>query len=109
MESVSQDLASQVFEAWQRGSVGTNILRLTVRGNVPLKQRESLKERIRSQIPQIKNIRERLVTGNSISYEVDSSSSPQELGQRISHLEFNGGTFRQSSSNDTELVVDLRQ
>lgn len=109
MESVAQDLASQVFEAWQRGSVGTNILRLTVRGEVPIKQRESLKERIRSQIPQIKNIRERLVTGSSISYEVDSSSSPHELGQRISQLEFNGATFRQSSSSDTELVVDLRR
>jgi hypothetical protein len=109
MDSVSQDLALQVFEAWQKGTVGTNIIRLTVRGEVPFQQREILKEKIRTQIPQIKNIKERMVTGNTLSYEVDSSSTPQELGQKLNSLDFNGVKFQTSSASDKEVVVDLKR
>jgi hypothetical protein len=109
IDSVAQDLAGQVYEAWQKGSVGTNVLRLTIRGDVPIRQRESLKEKIRTQIPQIKNIRERMVTSSSLSFEVDSTSTPQELSQKLSQLEFNGAKFQQSSANGSELVVDLKQ
>lgn len=107
IEVVSQDLAMQVFEAWQRGSIGTNILRLTVRGDLPIKQREILKDKIRAQVPQIKSIRERLVSKDFISFEVDSSSTPKELGQRMLGMDINGAKFEVSSITDSELVLEL--
>ncbi len=109
IDSVCQDLASQVFEAWQKGSVGTNIIRLTVRGDVPFQQREFLKEKIKNQISQIRNIKERLISGGLITYEVDSTSTPQELGLKINQLEFNGFRFQTSSSGEKEVVVDLKR
>ncbi len=109
IDSVCQDLASQVFEAWQKGSVGTNIIRLTVRGDVPFQQREFLKEKIRNQMSQIRNIKERLIGGNTITYEVDSTSTPQELGLKLNQLEFNGFRFQTSSTGDKELIVDMKR
>ena len=109
MDLVSQDLASQVFEAWQKGSVGTNVIRLTVRGEVPFQQREFLKEKIRTQVSQIRNIKERLISGSSISYEVDSSSTPQELGQKLNQLAFNGLKFQTASTGDKEIIVELKR
>lgn len=108
METTSQDLAIQVFEAWQRGSVGTNIIRLTINGEISLPQREALKEKIRTQIPQIRNIRERLVGAKSISFEVDSSASSQDLGKKLVQVEFNGMKFQGASTSEKEVVVDLR-
>ncbi len=109
IDSVCQDLASQVYEAWQKGSVGTNIIRLTVRGDVPFQQREFLKEKIRNQMTQIRNIKERLISGNAITYEVDSTSTPQELGTKLNQLEFNGFRFQTSSTGDKEVVVDMKR
>ncbi len=109
IDSVSQDLAAQVFEAWQKGSVGTNVIRLTVRGEVPFQQREFLKEKIRTQVSQIKNIKERLISGNTVTYEVDSSSTPQELGQKLNLLDFNGFKFQMSSATDKEVVLELKR
>ncbi len=109
IEPMAQDLAAQVFEAWQKGTVGTNIIRLTIRGEVSLKQREILKDKIRAQAPQIKNIKERLISGNMITFEIDISSSPQELGQKLNQLELSGFKFQTSSTSDKEVILDMKR
>ncbi len=48
IEATANDLSSQVLEAWQRGSLGTSVIRLTIQGRNSLPLMESLKERIRS-------------------------------------------------------------
>ena len=68
-----------------------------------------MKEKIRTQMSQIRNIKERLISGNSITFEVDSTSTPQELGQKLNQLEFNGFRFQTSSSGEKELVIDMKR
>ena len=67
LDAAANDLASQVFEASQRGSIGTSVILLTIQGNPGLPTLEILKEKIRSNITQVKNIRERLVASETVS------------------------------------------
>lgn len=104
-EAVANDLASQVFEAWQRGSLGTSVLLLTVRGKNNLPLDESLKDRIRTQITQVKNIRERMISSDSVSFEIDTASPAAEISQKILALDLGGKKLNPVSENNNELVL----
>jgi hypothetical protein len=108
-EAVANDLASQVFEAWQRGSVGTSVIRVTVTGKHTLPSMEALKERIRSQLTQVKNIRERLVSSDSVSFEVDTAASSTELAAKLEALDVNGKKLVKVSEDREEIVLKLAQ
>ena len=104
LDGAANDLASQVLEASQRGSLGTSVIRLTIQGNPGLPFLENLKEKIRSQITQVKNIRERLVASDSVSYEVDTSSSAADLAQKVEALDFNGAKLSKVTVDGEQLV-----
>lgn len=105
VESTSNDLASQVLEAWQRGSIGTSVIRLTLKGKSTLPMMESFKEKVRSQITQVKNIRERLVSADSVSYEVDTSAAATELMAKLETLDIDGRKLSKVSEGSDEIVL----
>lgn len=110
LEGTANDLASQVFEAWQRGSLGTSVIKVTVQGvSQGLPFMESMKEKIRSQVTQVKNIRERVVSSNSISFEVDASVTASELAQRIEALDFSGKKLSKVSEDRDQVVLKFAQ
>lgn len=109
VDTASNDLASQVFEAFQKGSLGTSILRLTVTGRSGLPQIEALKERIRSQLTQVKGIRERLVGAEQVSFELDTALPPAELASKIETLDVNGRRLSKVSENKDEIVFKWAQ
>lgn len=109
VETASNDLASQVLEASQRGSLGTSVLRVTVAGRSSIPQMEALKEKIRSQLTQVKGIRERLVSAESVSFEVDTALPPDELASKIETLEVNGKRLAKVSEQKNEIVFKWAQ
>jgi len=108
-EAAAGDLASQVLEAWQRGSVGTSVIRLTVRGRNILPAMEGLKDKIRSQITQVKNIRERLVSSDSVSFELDTAASVPELLTKLETLDIDGKKLSRVSESREEIVLKWAQ
>lgn len=106
-EASANDLATQVYEAWQRGSLGTSMVRLTLQGNFDLGFLESFKDRLRNQVPQVRNIRERLFSAGRYSYEVDTSASAQELIQKMQGMDFGGKKANKVSEVDNEIVLQF--
>jgi hypothetical protein len=109
VETASADLASQVLEASQKGSLGTSLVRVTVAGRSSIPQVEALKEKIRSQLTQVKGIRERLVSSDSVSFEVDTSLPPQDLAGKIEALDVNGKRLSKVSEQKDEIVFKWAQ
>lgn len=109
LEPTSNDLASQVLEAWQRGSMGTSIIRLTIRGKSPLPLIETLKDKIRSQVTQLRNVRERLVSSDSVSFEVDTSATTAEVMTKLETLEVDGRKLSKVSESQNEIVLSWAQ
>ncbi|WP_415063681.1 hypothetical protein [Bdellovibrio sp.] len=104
-DTTANDLSSQVLEAWQRGSLGTSTIRVTIQGRNALPLMEGVKEKIRSQITQVKNIRERLVSSESVSFEVDTSVSAAELLGKLEALDVNGKKLSKVSEERDEIVL----
>jgi hypothetical protein len=91
LESTSQDLAAQVFEAWQRGSLGASLYRLAVKGRLPLLRQEALKDALKDKVREVKNVRERLISSDGVVYEVDSALGPKDLAAKAAEIELGGG------------------
>lgn len=109
LEGTANDLAVQVMDAWQRGSVGTSVIRLTIQGRQPLPVLEGMKEKIRSQLTQVKNIRERLVSADSVSFEVDTSVPASELVGKLETLDLDGKKLSRVSEGQNEIVLKWAQ
>lgn len=109
VETTSQDLASQVFEAWQRGSLGTSSLRLTFRGRIPFNQKESFKEKLKNQVREIRNIRERLVTSDTLAFEVDTNLTSKDFAARLNGLEIDGRRWVSTGHSDSEVMLQWQR
>lgn len=106
-ENATQDLAAQVLEAWQKGSIGASIYKLTLRGRLPLVQQEAFKEIVKNKVLEVKNIRERLISSDEMTFELDSSLTTQELGTRLKSLEVGNQRLTLESVSDSELTYKV--
>jgi hypothetical protein len=106
-EQVAQDLSSQVLEAWQRGAIGASLYKLTVRGHLPLPLQEALKSTVKEKVREVKNIQERLIESDSITYEVDSALGPKEFGTKVPQLDLGTMKLVLDSSSATEVVYRI--
>lgn len=104
LEGAASDLAVQIREVWQRGSLGTSMVRVTIQGRHTLPVIESLKEKFRS-ITQIKNVRERIVSAESVTFEVDTSIPADELLPYLQKIDIGGQKLVKSSAKSEELVL----
>ncbi len=109
VDSTAQDLASQVYEAWQRGALGTTSIRLTFRGKIPFNQQEAFKEKLKNQVREIRNIRERLVTSDSLAFEVDTNLSPKDFSAKLNGLEIDGKRWNSVGFNDSEINLQMQR
>lgn len=90
IQSASQDLAAQVLDAWQKGTIGASLYKVTVKGRLPAQLQESFKDQLKSKVREIKTVRERLISSDGIVFEVDSSVGPQEIAKKAALLEVGG-------------------
>jgi len=109
VDATAQDLASQVFEAWQRGALGTMVLRLTFRGKIPFNQQEAFKEKLKNQVREIRNIRERLVTSDSLAFEVDTNLNSKDFAAKLNGLEIDGRRWNSTGFTDGEVNMQMQR
>jgi hypothetical protein len=108
-EGMAQDLASQVFEAWSRGTIGSSLYRLSLKGRLPLQMRDQFKEQMKLKLREIKNIKERLISSDVTTYELDSSLNPKELALKLKEFEMPPYRIILESSNELEIVYRLQR
>lgn len=109
LESSGQDLAGQVLEAWQKGALGASLYRLSIRGRLPLLQQEAFKEILKNKIREVKNIRERLISEDTLVFEVDSALSPKELAGKMPQMEVGPYQLFLESASETELIYRTKK
>ncbi len=107
-DGVSQEISAQVLEAWQKGTLGSNVYYLTLRGSVPLPVQEALKAAVKSKFKDIRQICERKLSSQEIKYEIDSSVSPIEISKKISSFEGAGFQFVLGNATDREIIFNKK-
>ncbi|MCX7977791.1 MAG: hypothetical protein N2578_02180 [Bdellovibrionaceae bacterium] len=105
---LAEELAPLVADSWQSGVVGMKPLRLTVQGRIPLNERDQLMQFFSNRFGSIRNLRERILSSSSVTFEFNSSQSPEEIMARVGPLEFSGRRLEVKSVSAGEIVFELK-
>jgi hypothetical protein len=84
----SDDLARQIADSWQKGTFGTSLVRIELRGDLTYQATERIKRGL-TQLADIKTLRERLFEPDRITFEADVSSAPAQLAESLRRVDFN--------------------
>lgn len=103
LEQMTQDLAGQTLEAWQRGSTMSNPYRVTLLGAIPINVQEAFREGFKTKLREVKAIRERLITNQAVSFEIDALAGPKEMAPKAREIEVSGGKLVLKDVSDAEL------
>lgn len=108
LPEVSKDLATQVYEIWQRGTLNTNQIRLAIRSSLTPKQLSNFKSGLMGQVQQVKSLRERLFDGTGVQFEVDYSGETETLIDRLKALRLQGFETRVSSVSSSAVAMEVK-
>lgn len=102
ISDISKDLATQVYEAWTRGTLAATTLRLAVRGNLSPRQLSEFRSQLMKSksMRDIKAMRERMFEPGRVVYEVDYAASAEEFRDKLKTLELVGFHGKQVVDNE---------
>lgn len=106
MPEITQDLATQMHEAWQKGTFGSKLVKLALRGNLEYQYITKFKNQVEQRVGEIKSIRERLFEQGQVTYEIDTSSGIESLVEKFRKSRFDG--FKLVVENSTNDTIALR-
>jgi len=86
---VSEDLSTQMNDAWKKGTFGASLVRLVVRSELKPPEIDEFKKMVVLQVRDVKALRERIMASRSTTFEVDSSVPTQQLAQTFRTAKFN--------------------
>jgi hypothetical protein len=74
-----KDLSLQMQEAWQKGFLSSTLVRLEVQGPLVLSKYELFKNALKTSNRSIRQVRERLITSQSVFFELEINGSINDL------------------------------
>jgi hypothetical protein len=104
----SEDLARQVSDTWQRGTLNANSLRLAVRGDLNPKQLNAFKTALTTKVREVRNLRDRVFERGMVVMDVDFSGSPAPFASRLKALSLPGFTVRAAESSNDTVILDVQ-
>ncbi|MCK6598924.1 MAG: hypothetical protein L6Q37_11210 [Bdellovibrionaceae bacterium] len=108
VESLTLELYQQLDEILQRGILNTQTMKLQiVMGAQPLKM-EWMKEKIRNSIANVKALKEREITAQGVTYEMEFAGSPEEIKNKLLVLDVSPGKLSFLKSSDKEMSFELK-
>ena len=108
LADAAKDLAAQVVDAWQKGTLGSNMVRLSLRGKLNPKQVSEFKTQIMKNVREVKSVRERIIEPGGITFEVDYAGQAQQFSEQCTSLALPGFALRLANSSDTGVTLDVK-
>ena len=105
---IVKDLATQVFEAWQRGTLSSNLMRLAIRGQLTPKQLGELKAGLMHGLRELKNLKERSFEAGQVVFEVDYSGDRKAFDEKLKGLQMAAFATKVSDSSDNGVVLEVK-
>lgn len=105
---ISRDLATQVLEAWQRGTLNANLVRLAVVGNLNPKQMADLKSGILRSVSEVKSLKERIFDRGEVTFEADVTGTAKSVADRLKSVQIPGFQTRVTDASDKALTLEVK-
>lgn len=81
-----RDLGQQMLEAWQRGILSSTLVRLEVQGGLPIGKYELFKETLKSANRSIRQVRERMISSQSVLFELEINGAIGDLTSSLNQV-----------------------
>jgi len=105
---LAKDLAVQVLEAWQRGTLNTNLIRITLNGILNAKQLAEFKAGVVQNIHEVKSMKERLFQQGQVAFEVDYAGEATPLTDHFKTLHIPGFETAISDATDKNITMTIK-
>lgn len=107
-EVLSQELSSQILEAWQKGSLGASLYRLSFTGRMPPLARENIKDFFKTKLKELKNMKERYLEYSKLTYDIEASQNPMMFKEKLPQFDYMGLHFVIESANEKEAQYKIQ-
>lgn len=109
LDNLIRDLAGQVLEAWKRGTFGATTARLIVQGGVPINKIDNLKALVQQSSKSIRQIRERVISQDSIVFEIEVVAPLESISKDISAINVGEKSWVLSNVGSESISYTLRR
>lgn len=103
-----RDIASQVYDLWQRGALEAQVLQLAVTGTLNHQQLQAFKANLGSKISGVQGLRERLFEPGRVTYELDYNGGIENLKGKLSSTKFDGFISQVVSVNAEQITLAVK-
>ncbi len=105
-----EDLASQVYDLWQRGALEAQVVQLVVLGNLNHQQVSEFKKRLSEILGLSEGLTERLFEPQKITFEMDYSGEIEKLKSQLSRARFDGFKSKiiPSDSPSDQIIMEVQ-
>ena len=105
---IAKELSAQVLSAWERGTFGSSLIKITFQGDLKYHQLQNLRKEFLSKLSEVKVLKERLMEFESYTFEASSSVSLQELANRLKKKVFSQFKVKVSGMEANELILSVK-
>ncbi|MES2965844.1 MAG: hypothetical protein V4760_18330, partial [Bdellovibrionota bacterium] len=104
---ISKDLATQVMDAWQRGTLNANLVKLAVVGTLTPRQMADFKAGILKSVTEVKSLKERVFDRGEVTFEADVSGDAKSVAERLKNVQIAGFPARNEPGGGGFSLPDL--
>lgn len=111
-ESIATEIVSLMTDALQRGLINSQKIRLKFTMASQPQKIELLKDRVKAQSRNIKNVKEKLISANSVTYEIDFIGSVKDIQEKLMAMDVKSLSYLKlelKSSQPEEIGFELKQ
>ncbi len=108
LADVAKDLGVQVVDAWAKGALGSNLMRLSLRGKLSPRQLGSFKTQMLKHVREVKSVRERIIEADGVTFEIDYAGQAQQFSDRFKSLILPGFAMRHAGSSGNGVTMDIK-
>ena len=100
-------LGVQMGALYKTGQMMSNVLKITVRGDLSYRHFENFKDQLISEILSIKDLKENIIRSGAITYLANTSHSITEVTPLILKAQFSGFDVEVKSGSQREIKLDV--
>ncbi|MEM7645514.1 MAG: hypothetical protein AAF203_01280, partial [Pseudomonadota bacterium] len=106
-QETGKDLASQVYDLWQRGALEAQVLQLAVTGDLSHDQLSQFKMKLGEKIG-VRDLTERLFEPGRVTYEMDYRGGVETLRTKLARTKIDGFISQVVSSQSDRIILDVK-
>lgn len=89
-----KDIGQQLSEAWQKGVLTSTLVRLEVKGPLPINKYDAFKDALKASNRSIRQVRERVIGSQSVLFELEINGAANEIANSLSLIKAGDLAFR---------------